>query len=50
MDFYPPNRNSVSAFRWRHINRILSRWARAFKCWSIIAALALPLSLTTLHS
>jgi hypothetical protein len=50
MDFYPPNRSSVSAYRWRIINRILAKWMRRAKFWSLLAVMTLPLSITKMHA
>jgi hypothetical protein len=46
MDFYPPNRNSVRAYRWRTIGRIFAKWSRFFRLWSLLAAMTLQLSLS----
>jgi hypothetical protein len=49
-NFYPPNHPSVKAYRWRIINRIIAKWTRFIKFWSLLAVMTLPLSLTTLHA
>jgi hypothetical protein len=49
-NFYPPNRSSVKAYRWRIIDRLIARRLRFIRLWSLLAVMTLPLSLTTLHA
>ena len=49
-DFFKATKSSVRAYHRRIISRILFKWAKAAKFWSLLAVMTLPLSITRLHT